>query len=63
MGNIEMSGCQKCNVQLGLMIEDEQGKFCLACHPTAFGTGLSPQQILPKLENVDFKNVRERIYS
>ena len=58
-----MSGCQKCNITVGVILEDEHGKFCLACHSTAFGTGLSSQQILQKLENVDFKNVRERIYS
>lgn len=44
------------------MIEDEHGILCIACHPTAFGNGLKQWEILEKLKNVDFKNVRERIY-
>lgn len=58
-----MSECQKCNVQLGIMIEDELGTLCIVCHPTAIGTGLKQWEILEKLKNVDFKNVRETIYS
>lgn len=57
-----MSICRKCYIQLGIMIEDDHGVLCIACHPTALGTGLKQQKILEKLTNVDFKNVRERNY-
>lgn len=54
--------CQKCNVQLGVMIEDDLGTLCIVCHPTAINTGLEQQEILNKLQNIDFKNVAERVY-
>jgi hypothetical protein len=57
-----MNKCQKCNVQLGIMIEDELGTLCIACHPTAFNFGLKKHEILENLKNVDFKNVREGKY-
>ena len=57
-----MSACKKCHVQLGIMIEDECGVWCIACHPTALGSGLKQWEMLDKLKNFDFKNVRERIY-
>jgi len=57
-----MSRCQKCNIRLGIMIEDEFGVLCIACHPTAIGTGLKQQEILQKLKDVDFRDVRERKY-
>lgn len=57
-----MSPCEKCNIHLGIFIEDEYGKLCIACHPTAIGSGMSQMKILEKLKNIDFKNVREAKY-
>jgi len=57
-----VSKCEKCNFHIGIMIEDELGTLCIACHPTAFGDGLRQIEILEKLKTIDLKNTRERKY-
>ena len=51
------SACCKCNISLGVMIDDEDGTtWCIACHPTAFHLGMKQHDILSKLEkNPNFK--------
>lgn len=57
-----MDGCSKCKIKYGIIIDDELGKNCVHCHPYAISSFSSPQEILDKIEHLDFNHVRERKY-
>ena len=54
--------CDKCNAEYGIMIEDGYGNLCGHCHPYAITSFNSSQEVLNKIEHLDFNNVRERKY-
>lgn len=60
------SACCKCNASFGIMIDEEDGTtWCIACHPTAFHSGMKQVDILTKLEknpNFKFKKTADRKY-